>query len=68
MVMPEIDLDKITFFLTSGENAPFKSVSDVDELTPRQRKFFVESLSNLYEKQREEMDKAKQKSQSRRKR
>lgn len=68
MVLPTSELDKISFFLMSGEYAPFKSVSEIDELTPAQRKFFIESLSELYEKQKEEMDKAKAKQRSARKR
>jgi hypothetical protein len=50
------------FFLTVGEQAPFKSVSEVYSLTPKEREAWVKKLSDLYKAQKEEMDKMNRKS------
>jgi hypothetical protein len=49
-----------------GEQAPFSSAADVDELSPHDRNFWVKKLSELYKKQSEEMEKAKAKSKGKR--
>lgn len=52
-------LNHIAFYLTTGEQAPFSSVSEVYKLTTRRRNFFVKKLSDLYRKQAEEMEKSR---------
>ncbi len=59
-------LNEIAFFLTMGESAPFKSVQDVFDLTPVNRDWWVNKLSETYKKQKEEMDKASSKAKSKR--
>ncbi|MFQ3617434.1 MAG: hypothetical protein SNJ50_12095 [Cyanobacteriota bacterium] len=53
-------------FLSLGEQAPFKDASRIDELTPRERDFWVKTLSESYQKQREEYEKANRKSRTHR--
>jgi hypothetical protein len=59
-------LNELAFFLCVGEQAPFSSAADVDELSPHDRNFWVKKLSELYKKQSEEMEKAKAKSKGKR--
>ncbi len=58
-------LNEVSFFLTTGSDAPFSSPTEVLNLTPSSRDFWVRKLSDMYTKQKEEMDKAKSKSKSR---
>jgi len=58
-------LDQVAAFLSLGEQAPFKDASRIDELTPRERDFWVKTLSESYQKQKEEYEKANRKSKSR---
>ena len=51
-------LDQIAAFLSLGEQAPFKDASRIDELTPRERDFWVKTLSESYQKQKDEYEKA----------
>ena len=57
----EETIDEIAFFLMTGEQAPCASIKDVFDLTPTRRVRWVEKLSDVYQKQAEEMDKAKRK-------
>lgn len=59
-------LDQVAAFLSLGEQAPFKDASRIDELTPREKDFWVKTLSDSYQKQREEYEKANRKSKPRR--
>lgn len=59
-------LDQIAAFLSLGEQAPFKDASRIDELTPRERDFWVKTLSESYQSQKDEYEKANRKSGSRR--
>lgn len=59
-------LDRVAAFLSLGEQAPFKDASRIDELTPRERDFWVKTLSESYQKQREEYEKANRKSRTHR--
>lgn len=59
-------LDQVAAFLSLGEQAPFKDASRIDELTPRERDFWVKTLSESYQKQREEYEKANRHSSHRR--
>jgi len=43
-----------------GEQAPFKSVTEIYALDPRERNAWVTKLSDLYKKQKEEMEKSNQ--------
>lgn len=52
-------LNHVAFYLSTGEQAPFKSAVEVYNLTSKQRNFFVRKLSDLYQKQQEEMNKHK---------
>lgn len=58
-------LRDIAFFLTVGEQAPFKSAAEVYQLSPRDRNAWVEKLSDLYKKQKEEMDAANRRAKQR---
>lgn len=53
----ETYIDSIAFYLCAGEFAPFSSVEEVYKLSPSRRAMFVKTLSNLYQKQKEEMSK-----------
>jgi hypothetical protein len=52
-------LDDVAAFLSLGEIAPFKDASRIDELTPRERNFWVSKLSATYQKQREEYERSR---------
>ena len=54
-------LDDVAFFLCTGEQAPFKSPSEVDDLTPEQRNYWVSKLADSYKKQQEAMERANRK-------
>lgn len=54
-------LDEVAFFLSVGEQAPFKSPEDIDELSITSRNFWVEKLSEVYQKQQQEMQKSRSK-------
>lgn len=61
----EILLNKVAFFLTTGEQAPMASPESVYDMTVSSRNYWVEELSKTYEKQAEEMKKSQAKSKSR---
>lgn|GEM_PF-3933160 len=50
--------NKIAKFLTFGEQAPFSSLQEVLNLTPRDRGWWVKEVSESYEKQQKEMEKS----------
>lgn len=58
-------LHDVAFFLSVGEQAPFKSVTDVYRLTPQEREYWVKKLSEMYQKQKEAMEKQNRRSKSR---
>jgi hypothetical protein len=47
------------FFLCTGEQAPFSGFSEVLELEREELLYWVNKLSELYKKQKEEMEKMK---------
>lgn len=55
--------NELDFFFRTGEQAPR---NDVFEMTPSSREFWIKKLSEMYKKQKEEMDKSAAKSKSRR--
>lgn len=57
----ETQLNELAFFLTVGEQAPFKSVSEINELTLKDLRYWVDKLSGVYQKQREDMEKSRRK-------
>jgi hypothetical protein len=57
----ENQLNDIAFFLTVGEQAPFKSASEINYLTIKEIRYWVEKLNNVYEKQRAEIEKSRRK-------
>jgi hypothetical protein len=64
--LPPDYLEEVAFFLSVGEQAPFSGASEIDELTPKQREFWVKKLSDTYKRQKEEMEKANAKSKGKR--
>ena len=57
----ENQLNDIAFFLTVGEQAPFKSALEINELTVKEIKYWVEKLNGVYQKQRDEIEKSRRK-------
>jgi hypothetical protein len=57
----EEQLNELAFFLTVGEQAPFKSASEINELTIKELKYWVDKLSSVYQKQKEDMEKSRRK-------
>jgi len=53
--------NKITKFLTFGEQAPFSSLQEVLALTPRDRNWWVKDISETYERQQKELEKSQSK-------
>jgi hypothetical protein len=49
------------FFLCTGEQAPFSGISEVFQLERHELLYWVDRLSELYKKQKEEMEKVKNK-------
>jgi hypothetical protein len=52
-------LSKVAFFLTTGEQAPISSVAEVYNMPIERRNYFVTQLNTMYEKQREEIERAR---------
>jgi hypothetical protein len=63
--LPEEYLNEVIFALTVGEQAPFKSAADVDALTRSQRDFFLKKVGEMYQRQKQEMDRQAQKTRKR---
>lgn len=57
----EEHLRDAAFFLSVGDQAPFKGVRDVYELTAYERHAWIKKLSNLYQQQKEDVEKARRK-------
>jgi hypothetical protein len=54
-------IEDVCFFLCAGEQAPFKSRAEILSLPLKTRDYHVQRLSEMYEKQREEMEKSSKK-------
>jgi len=52
-------LNDVAFLLCTGEQAPFNSVQEVWQMSPKRRNYFVKKLSEMYERQREEIENAR---------
>lgn len=55
-------INQLLFFLTFGEQAPCKSIAEAIKLPIRQRDAIAKLMSESYQKQKEEMDRANRKS------
>jgi hypothetical protein len=53
----ESELLDMAFFLVFGEQAPVKSIAEVDEMPVRHRDEYIRKLSETYQKQQEDMKK-----------
>jgi hypothetical protein len=52
-------INEATTLLTFGEQAPFSSPSEIENLPIRDFQWWIKKVSDIYQKQKEEMDKAK---------
>jgi hypothetical protein len=57
----ESELIDMAFFLVFGEQAPVKSIAEVDEMPVRHRDEYIRKLSETYQKQQDEMKKTSKK-------
>lgn len=62
---PTSYLQELLVHITFGEQAPCKSISEAKQLPVKERDFWVNRISELYSKQKEEMDKSSRKGKSR---
>jgi hypothetical protein len=53
----EAEIVKMAFFLSFGEQAPFKSNEEIMNLPIRERDALIQTLSETYQKQEKEMKK-----------
>jgi len=62
---PTSYLQELLVHITFGEQAPCKSISEAKQLPVKERDFWVSRISEIYGKQKEEMDKSSRKSKTR---